>query len=202
LNSQQTSRMYAAVPLAAVGFTPLSVHLSHWADAQPSKLTTSSPVAPLTCLNRRTFLGTSALVTTACSNVIWVDPAFAEDTQESLQAEINDIIKLLDFPAINTLLDEEKWDNVRDILKKPPVNYAWEQSQNKKNPLRKLADLKDDVELFETVDDIAQALQLADQYCYSNTFIYTQPGNGKVKIKEPKQQLKIAADKMVAFSKP
>ena len=82
------------------------------------------------------------------------------------------------------------------------MNYAWEQSQNKKNPLRKLADLKDDVELFETVDDIAQALQLADQYCYSNTFIYTQPGNGKVKIKEPKQQLKIAADKMVAFSKP
>lgn len=33
----------------------------------------------------------------------------------------------------------------------------------------------------------------------SNTFIYTQPGSGKVKIKEPKQQLKIAADKMIAF---
>ena len=33
------------------------------------------------------------------------------------------------------------------------------------------------------VDEIAAALQLADQYCYSNTFIYTQPGNGKVKIK-------------------
>lgn len=27
------------------------------------------------------------------------------------------------------------------------------------------ADLKDDVELFETVDEIAGALQLADQYC-------------------------------------
>ena len=36
------------------------------------------------------------------------------------------------------------------------------------------------MELFETVDELAAALQLADQYCYSNTFIYTQPGNGKV----------------------
>ena len=55
------------------------------------------------------------------------------------------------------------------------------------------------IELFETVDEIAAALQLADQYCYSNTFIYTQPGNGKVKIKEPKQQLKVAVDKLKAF---
>ena len=31
---------------------------------------------------------------------------------------------------------------------------------------------------FEVVDELASAIQLADQYCYSNTFIYTQPGNG------------------------
>ena len=109
--------MYAAVALAAVALVaPPSVQLSQWAAAQ-SMSTTSAPIveAPSKGLNRRAFLGTSALVTAACSNVVWVDPAFAEDTQESLQAEINDIIKLLDLPAINTLLDEEKWDNVRDM---------------------------------------------------------------------------------------
>ena len=37
------------------------------------------------------------------------------------------------------------------------------------------------------------------QYCYSNTFIYTQPGNGKVKIKEPKQQVAIAVQKIDEF---
>ena len=62
-----------------------------------------------------------------------------------------------------------------------------------------LADLRDDVEQFEIVDELAAALQLADQYCYSNTFIYTQPGNGKVKIKEPKQQLAIAMQKIDSF---
>eukprot|EP00967_Tisochrysis_lutea_P069086 scaffold90715_cov39-Tisochrysis_lutea.AAC.1 len=78
--------------------------------------------------------------------------------------------------------------------------------------IRKLADLRDDVELydytsplswhvlplalFELADDVAGALQLADQYTYDNNFIYFQPGNGKVKIKEPKQQLKIAQQKL------
>ena len=97
------------------------------------------------------------------------------------------------------MIEEEQWDKVRSIWKVPPVNYAWEQSQNNKNPLRKLADLRDDVELFEVADEVAAALQLADQYCYSNTFIYTQPGNGKVKIKEPKQQVALAVQKIDMF---
>ena len=42
----------------------------------------------------------------------------------------------------------------------------------------------------------ASALQLADQYIYDNNFIYFQPGSGKVLIKEPKAQLKIAAKKL------
>ena len=126
-------------------------------------------------------------------------PAYAADTEASLIAEIKEIRAKLDLDALNAMLDEEKWDAVRSVWKVPPVNYAWEQSQNKKNPIKKLADLRDDVELFEVVDEIAAALQLADQYCYSNTFIYTQPGNGKVKIKEPKQQLKIAVEKIDSF---
>ena len=58
-------------------------------------------------------------------------------------------------------LHEEKWDSVRSVLKVAPVTTAWEQSQKLKNPLKRLADLEDDVEKFETVDDIAAALQLA-----------------------------------------
>jgi len=120
------------------------------------------------------------------------DPAAVLDQAKAIR-------KALDLAAINKLIDAEQWDQVRSIFKVPPVNYAWEQSQSKKNPFKKLAGIKDDVELFEEVDEIAAALQLADQYCYSNTFIYTQPGNGKVKIKEPKQQVQIAVNKIDSF---
>ena len=103
------------------------------------------------------------------------------------------------MPTINKLLEEEQWDTVRSIFKAAPVNLAWEQTMAKRNPFKQLADLRDDVEQFEIVDELAAALQLADQYCYSNTFIYTQPGNGKVKIKEPKQQVAIAVQKIDSF---
>ena len=103
------------------------------------------------------------------------------------------------MPTINKLLEEEQWDTVRSIFKAAPVNLAWEQTMAKRNPFKQLADLRDDVEQFEIVDELAAALQLADQYCYSNTFIYTQPGNGKVKIKEPQQQIEIARKKLAEF---
>ena len=61
----------------------------------------------------------------------------------------------------------------------------WEQTLAKKNPFKRLADLRDDVEEFEVVDELASAIQLADQYCYSNTFIYTQPGNGAPSMVTP-----------------
>ena len=41
------------------------------------------------------------------------------------------------------------------------------------------------MEQFEVVDELASAIQLADQYCYSNTFIYTQPGNGARSMGNP-----------------
>lgn len=36
-------------------------------------------------------------------------------------------------------------------------------------------------------DDLAYNLQLCDQMTYNNAFVYFQPGNGKVKIKEPQE---------------
>jgi hypothetical protein len=95
------------------------------------------------------------------------------------------------------LIDEEKWDAVRTVLKTPPVGNIWNLGESK-NILRKLADLRDDVELFEVADEVAGALQLTDQFVYDNNFIYFQPGNGKVKTKEPKQSLAVARSKLQA----
>ena len=53
-----------------------------------------------------------------------------------------------------------------------------------------------EVDRVELADDVAGALQLADQFTYDNNFIYFQPGNGKVKIKEPKQQVQLASSKL------
>jgi len=40
-------------------------------------------------------------------------------------------------------------------------------------------------DLLEMKDELAISLQMTDQYSYDNVFIYYQPGNGKVKTKEP-----------------
>lgn len=40
---------------------------------------------------------------------------------------------------------------------------------------------------MEIKDELAVSLQMTDQYSYDNVFIYYQPGNGKVKTKEPLQ---------------
>ena len=45
-------------------------------------------------------------------------------------------------------------------------------------------------------EDLSSALQLTDQYVYDNNFIYFQPGNGKLKYKEPKDQVKVAQSKL------
>jgi hypothetical protein len=34
-------------------------------------------------------------------------------------------------------------------------------------------------------DELGVALQMCDQLTYDNVFVYYQPGNGKVKVKEP-----------------
>ena len=152
---------------------------------------------PARPLGRRAVIGTAAAL-----SLLPVTAAFAADTEASIIAEIKEIRAKLDVPTINKLLETEQWDAVRSIFKAAPVNLAWEQTLAKKNPFKKLADLRDDVEQFEVVDELASAIQLADQYCYSNTFIYTQPGNGKVKIKEPKQQVAIAVQKIEGFLQP
>ena len=103
-------------------------------------------------------------------------PAFA-DAESAIVAELKAVNDAL--VPVSGLLDEQKWDAVRSILKTPPVGNLWNLGESK-NSIRKLAELKDDVEIFELAEDVAGALQLCDQYSYDNTFIYTQPGSGKV----------------------
>ena len=70
------------------------------------------------------------------------------------------------------------------ILKTPPVNKLWNLGDSQ-NTVLKLVKETGNVELFEMKDDLAYNLQMCDQLTYDNNFIYYQPGNGKLKIKEP-----------------
>ena len=93
-------------------------------------------------------------------------PAKAVATTEAeIMKDLQAVVTALQpLPA---LLEEEKWDAVRSVLKVPPVGNLWNLGESK-NTLRKLAELRDDVELFEVADDVAGALQLADQFTYDN----------------------------------
>jgi hypothetical protein len=127
-------------------------------------------------------------------------PSAAHAADAAKEAALLDELKAIRkaLEPLPALLDEEKWDNVRSVLKVPPTANLWNLGESK-NTLRKLAELREEFEIFELADDVAGALQLADQFTYDNTFIYTQPGNGKVKIKEPKQQVQLASQKLGEF---
>mmetsp|Transcript_11508 Transcript_11508/g.29474 ORF Transcript_11508/g.29474 Transcript_11508/m.29474 type:complete len:185 (-) Transcript_11508:281-835(-) len=168
----------------------LTLGSSAWTPLQPAVPRTtqraSIPHAHLACSRRAAFALPLAAIT-------WPVAAHAADKEAALLADLKAVrVALEPLPA---LLDEEKWDAVRSVLKTPPVGNLWNLGESK-NTIRKLAELRDDVELFELADDVAGSLQLADQFTYDNNFIYYQPGNGKVKIKEPKDQIVVASKKI------
>eukprot|EP00980_Cylindrotheca_fusiformis_P010552 scaffold2334_cov118-Cylindrotheca_fusiformis.AAC.24 len=121
------------------------------------------------------------------SAIAWssqVQLAVAASSTDSL---VEDLVesqgKLKQIPG---LLKEEEWNKVRTILKTPPVNKLWNLGDSQ-NIILKLAKETGNVELFEVKDDIAYNLQMCDQLAYDNVFVYYQPGNGKIKIKEPQE---------------
>lgn len=91
---------------------------------------------------------------------------------------------LTKIQAIPKLLEEQKWDEARTVLKTSPVNKLWNLGDGQ-NTVLKLVKETGNVELFEIKDDLAYNLQMCDQLTYDNNFIYYQPGNGKLKLKEP-----------------
>jgi hypothetical protein len=139
---------------------------------------------------RRGFFGqtitTVAAVTTAgvvvspslVPNAFAVSSSATSEYLQELQASKS---KISDIP---NLLQEQEWDKVRTILKTPPVNKLWNLGDSQ-NTVLKLAKESGNVDLFEIKDDLAYNLQMCDQLTYDNVFVYYQPGNGKIKIKEP-----------------
>lgn len=125
--------------------------------------------------------GLAAIAATTAATTSFPQAALADSTADyvtELNASLN---KLQPIPK---MLEEQKWDEVRTILKTPPVNKLWNLGDSQ-NTVLKLVKETGNVELFEIKDDLAYNLQMCDQLTYDNNFIYYQPGNGKLKIKEP-----------------
>lgn len=124
---------------------------------------------------------------TAASVLAWssqVQQAVADSATDSLVEELQASQgKLKEIPG---LLQAEEWNKVRTILKTPPVNKLWNLGDSQ-NIVLKLAKESGNIELFEVKDDIAYNLQMCDQLTYDNVFVYYQPGNGKIKVKEPQE---------------
>lgn len=144
--------------------------------------------------SRRSFIAAASSSAAAAIVVTPPQPAFAADeNKESLIADLKD--SLSKIQTIPPLLESSEWDKVRTVLKTPPVNQLWNLGESK-NTLVKLAKETGDFELMEMKDELAISLQMTDQYSYDNVFIYYQPGNGKVKVKEPLEMAKKAISQL------
>ncbi|KAL3783379.1 hypothetical protein HJC23_013424 [Cyclotella cryptica] len=132
--------------------------------------------------SRRSFLSTIATASITCAFTAPVQPARAAATKEELIADLT--TSLQKISTIPSLLESAEWDKARTILKTPPVNSLWNLGESQ-NTLVKLAKETGDFDLLEIKEELAISLQMTDQYSYDNVFIYYQPGNGKVKTKEP-----------------
>jgi hypothetical protein len=135
---------------------------------------------------RRAFLSKAqaivapALIASVGGTII--NPSAANAATKDL---VNDLVSSKERLApIPGLLEQGEWDKVRTILKTPPVNQLWNLGDSK-NTLVQLAKDTGEFELLELKDELAISLQICDQLTYDNAFVYFQPGNGKVKIKEP-----------------
>ncbi|KAL3943710.1 MAG: hypothetical protein SGBAC_002217 [Bacillariaceae sp.] len=181
----QSSSSHAFLLAALVSALLLStVFVDAWSMLEPttSSKTPQSNAERLTTSRRHWFqqaiAATSTLATVAAISPLPALAASASSLKEELKTCQS---KLVDIPA---LLEQQEWEKVRQILKTPPVNKLWNLSDSQ-NVVLQLAKETGDVELFEVKDDLSLALQMTDQLTYDNVFVYFQPGNGKVKIKEP-----------------
>ena len=108
--------------------------------------------------------------------------AAAATVVDSLVADLDASLERIS--AIPPLLESSQWDGVRTILKTPPVVDLWNAGDGR-NTLARIALATGDMEVMEYKDELSISLQMTDQYSYDNNFIYYQPGNGKVKVREP-----------------
>ena len=142
-----------------------------------------SSSSPLSSHSRRSILSSSLLASIATILTTSSQIAFAAETNtDSLIADLDTSFERIS--TIPPLLEAAQWDKVRTILKTPPVVDLWNLGDSK-NTLAKIALSTGNMEIMEYKDELSISLQMTDQYSYDNNFIYYQPGNGKVKTKEP-----------------
>ena len=127
---------------------------------------------------------TTAVVVAAVTAPPVVRAATESTTTQELVHEMEGSLRKLQ--PIPGLIDTEKWDEIRTILKTPPVNTLWNLGEGV-NPVMNVIKATGNVELVELKDELAYSLQMTDQFVYANNFIAFQPGNGKLKVKEPQE---------------
>lgn len=160
-------------------------------STSPALSTSARPASELSAVNRRAFV---ASIPPLMAGIASVSPAFAaEGDIKSMLAELNESeTKIAKIPA---LIASEEWEAIRAILKTPPVNNLWNMGDGK-NTLLKLSKETDEMGLIDLKDELSISLQMTDQFVYSNEFIYFQPGDGKLKLKEPTELSKKALSQL------
>mmetsp|Transcript_10487 Transcript_10487/g.15763 ORF Transcript_10487/g.15763 Transcript_10487/m.15763 type:complete len:219 (-) Transcript_10487:76-732(-) len=135
----------------------------------------------LSSSTRRSVLSKIIAAASSTTLLLSLQSAHASPTTPYITDLQTSLTKISEIPP---LLQNAEWDRVRTILKTPPVNSLWNLGESS-NTIVKLAKETGEFDLLELKDELAISLQMTDQYSYDNVFIYYQPGNGKVKTKEP-----------------
>ncbi|MGK3736486.1 MAG: hypothetical protein ACI90V_003328 [Bacillariaceae sp.] len=193
---QQTTRtVFLLYCVIFISTNPSSLFFS--VDAL-SAIKPSSRTAKQHHSSRRDWLNHAGtgVVATVVAGTAFPQASFATTAEYITELE-SSLTKLQPIP---NLLQEEKWDEVRTILKTPPVNKLWNLGESQ-NPVMKLAKETGNVELFEVKDELAYNLQMTDELTYNNVFVYFQPGNGKIKIKEPQDAVNMALKQLESIIK-
>lgn len=168
---------------AASGFAPTTAPKRN-SSTRTSEL---NAVTRFDIVHRRTFFTQTVACLSLATTLVIPFSAQASSSSSSADDFVNDLkTSKSKLEAIPQLLDQNEWDKVRTILKTPPVNLLWNLG-DAKNPLVQYAKESGDFELLEMKDELSVTLQMCDQLTYDNAFVYFQPGNGKINIKEPKQ---------------
>mmetsp|Transcript_29652 Transcript_29652/g.53619 ORF Transcript_29652/g.53619 Transcript_29652/m.53619 type:complete len:215 (-) Transcript_29652:47-691(-) len=176
----------ACVPVSHAFIHPsLSVKPTSSVPKSAMCLSATSPdnidasLLPTETSRRQVLLSTAV---TMAGMILSTGAAHATVSPESLIADLE--LSLDKLKPIPSLLEKQEWDGVRTILKTPPVNQLWNLG-DAKNTILQLAKATDEYELIDIKDELSLSLQMCDQLTYDNVFVYYQPGNGKIKVKEP-----------------
>lgn len=179
-------RAILRLALASVACLPSAVAFGpppFAATTSTKRATTDTACTLFATTPRRSFLvdavGGSFVVAVAAASP---PPASAAPSKAELVSDLESSFDKM--RAIPDLLEQNEWDRVRTILKTPPINKLWNLGESQ-NTLVQLAKETGEFEFLEMKDELAISLQMCDQLTYDNSFVYFQPGNGKVKIKEP-----------------